>query len=149
MCEVAGIFVGVKLKLNNSNVTVPDMPQALENVSDLLSQHFLDQQPSQQQMLPGGGQVLQPQHQGGMAKQIPGGVGFQQPLPFGTSQAMGGVLPMADEAAVVGDPALGMPPDWDPATMGTMDWTAGYENILNLLQDELQILENYPNAGFF
>lgn len=63
-------------------------------------------------------------------------------------QGMPSVLPGDDEAAV-GDAALAMGANWDPEAMGTMDWTAGYENILNLLQDELQILENYPNAGLF
>ncbi|OAQ95909.1 hypothetical protein LLEC1_06301 [Akanthomyces lecanii] len=116
MCEVAGLFVGVKLKLNNSSVTVPEMPQALDNVNDLLQQKFsIDQAPQEQ-----------PQRQYLETQEAPPPV------------------------VVGGDPSLpGMPLEWDPTTMGTMDWTAGYENILNLMQDELQILENYPNAGLF
>lgn len=131
MCEVAGLFVGVKLKLNNSSVTVPEMPQALDNVNELLSQQFIGLPPSQSQ-----GMAQQEQ-------QVPGVANFQQ------QQGLGNLLPVTDDVGAVGEPPLTMPADWDPAVMGSMDWTAGYENILNLMQDELQILENYPNAGLF
>ncbi|OAA71144.1 fungal specific transcription factor [Cordyceps fumosorosea ARSEF 2679] len=134
MCEVAGLFVGVKLKLNNSNVAVPEMPQALDHVNDLLQQQFAIGQPAaaaaaaqesyQQQtvLVP---EVAATSFQQGVAPLVVGAGGDEAVMP-----------PM-------------LPPDWDPATIGTMDWTAGYENILNLMQDELQILENYPNAGLF
>ncbi|EGX89312.1 fungal specific transcription factor [Cordyceps militaris CM01] len=141
MCEVAGLFVGVKLKINNSSASVPEMPQALDHVNDLLHRQFSIGQgqpqldPYQQQ------QQQQPQSQQPLLKQAPE-----------MSFAQQGLLPLAEEAAVIpgGEPVLSeLPADWDPTTMGTMDWTAGYENILNLMQDELQILENYPNAGLF
>lgn len=137
MCEVAGLFVGVKLKLNNSSVTVPEMPQALDNVNDLLQQQF-----SIGLLPPGTTAAVPPQAPQYVEKQI----GFQQ-----QQQSLGNVLQEAPPPGVVAgsDPSLAALPEWDPATMGTMDWTAGYENILNLMQDELQILENYPNAGLF
>ncbi|ATY67357.1 fungal specific transcription factor [Cordyceps militaris] len=138
MCEVAGLFVGVKLKINNSSVSVPEMPQALDHVNDLLHRQFSIGQP---QLDPYQQQQQQPQPQQPLLKQAPE-----------MSFAQQGLLPLAEEAAVIpgGEPVLSeLPADWDPTTMGTMDWTAGYENILNLMQDELQILENYPNAGLF
>ncbi|KAM3556448.1 hypothetical protein ARSEF4850_005527 [Beauveria asiatica] len=151
MCEVAGLFVGVKLKLNNSSVTVPEMPQALDNVNDLLQQQFtigVQQQPPPPPPQ-GYPQTLEKQQilEAGTSSGGGGGGGdFQQ-------QGLGTVLPLTEEVTGAGagaDVSLSaLPEDWDPAMLGMMDWTAGYENILNLMQDELQILENYPNAGLF
>ncbi|KAM3457167.1 hypothetical protein MY3296_001219 [Beauveria thailandica] len=157
MCEVAGLFVGVKLKLNNSSVTVPEMPQALDNVNDLLQQQFtigVQQPPPPPPPPPPQGypqalekqQILEAGTSSGGGGGGGGGGGFQQ-------QGLGTVLPLTEEVTGAGagaDVSLSaLPEDWDPAMLGTMDWTAGYENILNLMQDELQILENYPNAGLF
>lgn len=113
------------------------MPQALDNVNDLLQQQF-----SIGLLPPGTAAAVPPQAPQYVEKQM----GFQQ-----QQQSLGNVLQEAPPPGVVagGDPSLAALPEWDPATMGTMDWTAGYENILNLMQDELQILENYPNAGLF
>lgn len=158
MCEVAGLFVGVKLKLNNSSVTVPEMPQALDNVNDLLHQQFsIGQPPPPQELLPTAGaaapqeqqaqQYVENQMQGTAAAGSSSNSSFQQ------QQSLGNVLqeaPPPPAVVVGGDPSMAtLPLEWDPSTMGTMDWTAGYENILNLMQDELQLLENYPNAGLF
>ncbi|KAM3505572.1 hypothetical protein MY11210_007909 [Beauveria gryllotalpidicola] len=143
MCEVAGLFVGVKLKLNNSSVTVPEMPQTLDHVNDLLQQQFtISMQQQQQQQQQGYPQALEKQQilEAGLSS---GGGGFEQ-------QSLGSVLPLTEVAGAGADASLpAVPEDWDPTMLGTMDWTAGYENILNLMQDELQILENYPNAGLF
>lgn len=157
MCEVAGLFVGVKLKLNNSSVTVPEMPQALDNVNELLHQQFSIGQPPPppQELLPTAGAAApqEQQAQQYVKKQVPGTAAAASSSSFQQQQqSLGNVLQEAPPPAVVvgGDASMAtLPLEWDPLTMGTMDWMVGYENILNLMQDELQLLENYPNAGLF
>lgn len=141
MCEVAELFVGVKLKLNNSDVTVPQMPKALDSADALPDQEHLAQETEQQQT-----NIVFPQQQQPFTQSI-----HKQVHNLALGQEGLANVPLAgDNSGSVADAAtaLEMPDDWDP-TMGSMDWTAGYENILNLLQDEFQILENYPDAGLF
>ncbi|TQV91441.1 dihydroorotate reductase PyrE [Cordyceps javanica] len=152
MCEVAGLFVGVKLKLNNSSLTVPEMPQALDNVNDLLHQQFsIGMPPPPPPPPPAGQEQTSKDH---YQQSVPA----VKQVPDTSFQPLGGVLslPEGETAPVMGGETTqvvggeaALPSDWDLAAMGTMDWTAGYENIMNLMQDELQILENYPNAGLF
>ncbi|KAJ2969317.1 hypothetical protein NQ176_g8726 [Zarea fungicola] len=153
MCEVAELFVGVKLKLNNSDVAVPEMPQALGPADVLPGEQHLTEQTEHQKSAEAGQEqqtnMVFPQQQQqqpftqSLDKQV-------HSLALG-QQGLANVPLTGDNSGSVADAAtaLEMPADWDPAAMGSMDWTAGYENILNLLQDEFQVLENYPDAGLF